>query len=109
MKEGYGRDISVTSPPAIIGNLVVVGSSLGDNQNYFATRGSVRAYDVLTGQLRWTWDPIPRDSTDPAWATWQGPKHMLPAPPMPGPSSPAMPPATLFYSLLFAQHGLLWR
>ncbi|HEY4149624.1 MAG TPA: pyrroloquinoline quinone-dependent dehydrogenase, partial [Chitinophagaceae bacterium] len=74
LKDGYGSDISVTSPPAIIGNLVVVGSSLGDNQRFAGSRGSVRAYDALSGQLRWVWDPIPRDSTDPGWKTWQGPK-----------------------------------
>jgi quinoprotein glucose dehydrogenase len=24
--------------------------------------------------MRWTWDPVPQDSTDPAWRTWNGPK-----------------------------------
>ncbi len=74
LKDGYGYDISVTSPPAIIGNLVVVGSSLGDNQRFNASRGAVRAYDAITGKLHWVWDPIPRDSADTAWKTWQGPK-----------------------------------
>jgi quinoprotein glucose dehydrogenase len=73
LKAGLGRDLSVTSPPAVIGNLVVIGSSLGDNQQMKMTRGAVRAYDVHSGQLKWTWDPIPRDSLDPAWNTWQGP------------------------------------
>jgi len=74
LKEGYGYDISVTSPPAIMGNLIIVGSSLGDNQRFDYTKGTVRAYDVLTGRLRWAWDPIPRNAADPAWQTWQGPK-----------------------------------
>ncbi|HSC38687.1 MAG TPA: PQQ-binding-like beta-propeller repeat protein, partial [Chitinophagaceae bacterium] len=74
LKDGYGNDISVTSPPAIIGNLIIVGSSLGDNQRVNMTRGAVRAYDVLSGALRWTWDPIPRTAADPAWNTWQGQK-----------------------------------
>lgn len=74
LRAGMGNDISVTSPPAIIGNLVVVGSSLGDNQRFDYPRGTVRAYDVISGQLKWSWDPIPVDSTDKAWNTWNGPK-----------------------------------
>jgi quinoprotein glucose dehydrogenase len=34
------------------------------------TPGYVRAYDVRTGKLRWTWSPIPRPG-DPAVETWQ--------------------------------------
>ncbi len=74
LKEGFGSDISVTSPPAIIKNLVVIGSSLGDNQRFDYPRGTVRAYDAISGELRWSWDPIPQDSTDKAWQTWNGPK-----------------------------------
>jgi quinoprotein glucose dehydrogenase len=65
-------DYEVTSPPAVIGDLVVVGSSLGDNRGVELERGVVRAYDVRTGALRWTWDPIPTDSSDPARKTWKG-------------------------------------
>ncbi|HEV3251306.1 MAG TPA: pyrroloquinoline quinone-dependent dehydrogenase [Puia sp.] len=74
LKDGLGSDISVTSPPAIVGNLLVVGSSLGDNQRFDYPKGTVRAYDVISGALRWSWDPIPKDSTDKAWSTWTGPK-----------------------------------
>lgn len=49
----------VTSPPAIAGNLVIVGSSIGDNRAAALERGIVRAYDARTGRLAWTWDPIP--------------------------------------------------
>jgi len=70
----WGGGIQETSPPAIAGNLVIVGSALGDNQRFDYPPGVIRAYDVITGQLRWTWDPIPQDSTDKAWATWIGPK-----------------------------------
>jgi quinoprotein glucose dehydrogenase len=62
----------VTSPPAIIGDLVVVGSSMGDNRGVEIERGVVRAFDARTGKLRWKWDPIPTDSTDPAAMTWKG-------------------------------------
>jgi quinoprotein glucose dehydrogenase len=62
----------VTSPPAIIGDLVVVGSSIGDNRGVELERGVVRAYDAMTGKLRWSWDPIPKDALDPARMTWEG-------------------------------------
>jgi quinoprotein glucose dehydrogenase len=65
-------DYQVTSPPAVIGDLVVVGSSMGDNRGVEIERGVVRAYDARTGVLRWTWDPIPKDPADPARATWKG-------------------------------------
>lgn len=74
LREGGNSDLSITSPPAVIGNLVVVGSSFGDNQRFDYPAGIVRAYDVISGELRWSWDPVPKDSTDKAWQTWNGPK-----------------------------------
>ena len=65
-------DYQVTSPPAVIGNLVVVGSSMGDNRGVELERGVVRAYDARTGTLAWSWDPIPTDPSDPARRTWKG-------------------------------------
>lgn len=62
----------VTSPPAVIGNLIVVGSSLGDNRGVELERGIVRAFNAKTGQLQWSWDPIPQQPDDPASKTWQG-------------------------------------
>jgi quinoprotein glucose dehydrogenase len=65
-------DYQVTSPPAVIGDLIVVGSSMGDNRGVELERGVVRAFDARTGTLRWSWDPIPASGTDPARKTWQG-------------------------------------
>ncbi len=62
----------VTSPPAVVNGLVVVGSSIGDNRTVETERGVVRAYDARTGALRWSWDPIPTRESDPARATWAG-------------------------------------
>jgi quinoprotein glucose dehydrogenase len=62
----------MTSPPAVVGGLVIVGSSIGDNRAVDLERGVVRAYDARTGALRWTWDPIPIRQSDPARATWAG-------------------------------------
>lgn len=49
----------VTSPPAIIKGLVIVGSSIADNWRVDTGRGVVRAFEAHTGKLRWTWDPVP--------------------------------------------------
>jgi quinoprotein glucose dehydrogenase len=64
------REYGVTSPPVMIGDLVVVGSAIGDNRAVTLERGIVRAYDARTGAMRWVWDPIPRDPADPAFGTW---------------------------------------
>src|SRR5216117_181866 len=61
----------VTSPPAIVGDLVITGSAIADNTNLAPASGEVRAWDVRTGALKWSFDPIPQDSTDPAFKTWQ--------------------------------------
>jgi quinoprotein glucose dehydrogenase len=60
----------VTSPPAIVGNTVIVGSAVPDNGTTRATSGEVRGFDALTGTLKWTWDPIPQDAAAEGAATW---------------------------------------
>ena len=66
----------VTAAPAIAGDLVITGSSIADNWKVDTGRGIVRAFDVRTGKLRWTWNPTPwADKTEPrtgggnAWST----------------------------------------
>ena len=59
----------MTSPPAVIDDLVVVGSAIDDNHRVDMARGVVRAYDARTGALRWSWDPLaPNQSGAPASA-----------------------------------------
>jgi quinoprotein glucose dehydrogenase len=65
-------EYEVTSPPAIVGDLVIVGSGVADNNRTDAASGEVRAYDARTGALRWSWDPVPQNPSDPAYSTWQG-------------------------------------
>ena len=48
-----------TSPPAVADDLVVVGSSIADNDRVDSPSGVVRAFDARSGELRWRWDPIP--------------------------------------------------
>ncbi|MGE0354856.1 MAG: pyrroloquinoline quinone-dependent dehydrogenase [Gemmatimonadales bacterium] len=68
----WDGEYQVTSPPLVIGDIVVVGSAIADNQRTNAPEGIVRAYDARTGARRWGWDPIPRDRRDPAHRTWGG-------------------------------------
>ena len=67
-------EYEMTSPPAVVNDLIVVGSAVADNSRIDAASGEVRAFDARTGALRWTWDPVPQDSTDAAWTTWIGPR-----------------------------------
>ena len=48
-----------TSPPAIVDDLVVVGSSIADNDRVDSPSGLVRAFDARTGELRWKWESLP--------------------------------------------------
>ena len=61
----------MTSPPAIIDDLVVVGSSIDDNGRADMPGGVVRAFDVRTGALRWKWDPIPPNDTGAPGGVWR--------------------------------------
>jgi len=60
----------VTSPPAIVNGVVVVGSSMGDNRGVDLERGTVRAFDARTGAKKWSWDPIPRRRGDAGYESW---------------------------------------
>src|SRR5262245_51474512 len=61
---------AVTSPPAIINDIVVVGSSIGDNRRVDVERGVVRAFNARTGAQLWAWDPIPRSKDEAGYDTW---------------------------------------
>lgn len=47
---------SSNSGPAVVGDLVLVGQQVSDNQRRDAPSGVVRAYDATSGALRWAWD-----------------------------------------------------
>ena len=48
LRAGVGKDIQETSPPAVIGELVIVGSAFGDNQRFDEAPCVIRAYSVHT-------------------------------------------------------------
>lgn len=47
----------VTSAPTIAGTSIIVGSRIADNFAADMPGGVIRAYDVITGELRWAFDP----------------------------------------------------
>jgi quinoprotein glucose dehydrogenase len=47
-----------TSAPAIVDDLVIVGSSIADNDRVNSPDGVVRAFDAKSGALRWSWHPL---------------------------------------------------
>ena len=66
-------EFQITSPPVVIGDIVITGSSISDNVRVEAPRGTVRAYDVRSGQRVWDFDPIPRSPGNPDWQGSQPP------------------------------------
>jgi quinoprotein glucose dehydrogenase len=64
LREGLGRDVksmgSVQSgtPGRVFENLIIMGSAPGEA--YGSPPGDLRAYDVITGKLVWTFHTIPR-------------------------------------------------
>ena len=55
-----------TSAPAVIGDVIVVGSAIADNQRTDMPSGEVRAFDVRSGKLLWSFDPMPGTKTGAA-------------------------------------------
>lgn len=64
-------DYAVTSPPVLVGDTIITGSSIGDNRGVQLELGIVRGFDARTGELRWGFDPIPRNESDPVYSGWR--------------------------------------
>ena len=60
-KLSWAQEYQVSSPPAVVGDVVVVGSAVADNQRVDAPSGVVRGYDVRSGELVWAFDLAPPD------------------------------------------------
>ncbi len=56
----------MTSPPAVIDDVVVVGSAIDDNSRVEMPSGVVHAFDARTGALRWKWEPLPPNHDESA-------------------------------------------
>jgi quinoprotein glucose dehydrogenase len=69
---GLSRDIGdaylvATSPGVVYKDLLIQGTRVGEGEG--SAPGAVRAYDVRTGAIRWTFHTIPRPG-EPGYDTW---------------------------------------
>jgi len=69
---GLGRDIGdasivATSPGAVYQDLLIQGTRVGEGEG--SAPGDIRAYDVRTGKIRWTFHTIPRPG-ELGYDTW---------------------------------------
>ena len=55
------NEYGVTSAPAIIGDLAVTGAYVTDSIRSDIPSGVVRAYNVITGEFAWGWNPVHPD------------------------------------------------
>ncbi|WP_348672601.1 PQQ-binding-like beta-propeller repeat protein, partial [uncultured Abyssibacter sp.] len=69
-EELFPGELVATSRPAIVNDVVVVGSIVADNQREEAPSGRVLAFDARSGEQLWSFDPLPRDPEDPAASSW---------------------------------------
>ena len=70
-REVPGRSYQVMSPPLVVGDVVVIGSSISDGPRYMtAPPGDVRAFDVRTGERRWIFHTVPQ-AGEPGNDTWE--------------------------------------
>lgn len=66
LKRGLGRTIdpglyAVSSPPIVVGDVVVVGSAMTEGTDYReAPPGHVRGFNVRTGEMEWIFHTIPQ-------------------------------------------------
>jgi len=51
-------EVQIVAAPAVVGDVVVVGSSVADNLYAAAASGAVRAFDARTGRPVWRLDPV---------------------------------------------------
>ena len=57
-------EYDVTSPPAILGRAVIVGSLVADSFRKGVPAGVVRAFDAGSGALLWAWNAVPPGEPD---------------------------------------------
>jgi quinoprotein glucose dehydrogenase len=73
LHEGLERDpatvrrVASATPGRIFENLLILGSSPGEG--YFSAPGHIRAYNVITGELAWTFHTIPQPG-EFGYETW---------------------------------------
>ena len=68
--ELFPGEVVAGSNPAVVNDVVVVGSAVADNQRQDAPSGRVLAFDARSGKSLWEFDPVPRNPADPAMKSW---------------------------------------
>lgn len=68
LREGLGEyqrgDMAVSSPPVVIDGKIVVNARVVDNMRVDVPAGAIRAFDLHTGALAWTWNALPPGMED---------------------------------------------
>ncbi|MFT5136759.1 MAG: quinoprotein glucose dehydrogenase [Arenicella sp.] len=59
LSEHHPFQYGITSPPAILGDRLITGAMVLDNQSTDLPGGIVRAYNVRSGKLEWVFNPVP--------------------------------------------------
>lgn len=54
----FPGELQFNGPPVVVRDVVVLGSTVSDHVRRAAPSGRVRAYDVRTGEPRWSFDPL---------------------------------------------------
>jgi quinoprotein glucose dehydrogenase len=72
MREGLGRpaaeiSVSASTPGVVYGDLLIIGSTVAEALP--SSPGDIRAYDINTGALRWSFHTIPRPG-EYGYETW---------------------------------------
>ena len=73
LREGLGRPaksltlVQSYNPGRVLGNLLILGSAT--NEEYESGPGDIRAYDILTGKLVWSFHTIPHPG-EAGYDTW---------------------------------------
>lgn len=73
MRKGLGREpttirrMQSMMPGIVFENLIIMGSAPGEG--YFSAPGDIRAYNVQTGKLAWTFHTVPRPG-EFGYSTW---------------------------------------
>jgi quinoprotein glucose dehydrogenase len=76
LRKGLDRDvddlyIASTSPGVIYKNLIIMGTRVSENSD--AAPGHIRAYDVMSGELKWIFHTIPQPG-EFGYDTWDDPE-----------------------------------
>lgn len=66
--EAAGLFVSATSAPTIYKDLLLTGTRVSEDMD--AAPGHIRAFDVLTGKMRWIFHTIPQPG-EPGYETWE--------------------------------------